>query len=399
MISNEVLLEKINSYHDYMVQVRRHLHQYPELSGQEKETVAYLKKEINQLGLPIVDVPNSTGFYVVLDTGRPGKTVGVRTDIDALPIEESENNLKGKRSCISQVPGVMHACGHDGHMATTLAAVFLLNALKEQFDGKVIFIFEEGEEISSGIEPMIEALKPLQLDTVYGTHLTSFMESGTVCIDGGPRMAGYITIEFDVVGKGGHGSRPDLSINPIFGGVSVLSAITSAWANQLDVSKTVTLGITRFNAGNTNNVFPDSAFISGSLRYFDDDEGKRALKVFKEVATLAAKSQRCEAVFKDTTKILNQPVINDDYLAKIARDGAKELYGDKVLEGIVWYASESFSHYSKLAPSVFAFVGVGNPEVGSGAEHHNNQFDLDEAALTTSLGSTVKFVLNMLTKQ
>ncbi|WP_314068276.1 amidohydrolase [uncultured Vagococcus sp.] len=395
MIKNTDLHEKMNELDSYMRETRGYLHRFPEISSQEWKTREFLKEEVDKLGLPITDVPG-TGFYVTLDTNRPGKTVALRTDIDALPIQEQPNNLKGPRKWVSQNEGASHMCGHDGHMAVLLAAMELLVGLKEELQGKVIFLFEEGEEIGSGIGAMIETIEPLGIDAIYGTHLTSFMPTGQICIDGGPRMAGAAVIDFEVVGRSGHGSRPDLSINPVFAAANVLTGLTSAWANQIDVSKTVTLGLTQFHAGTVNNVIPDTAFIGGSLRYFDVEEGHKAMGILKSVAEKTAEAHNCGIRYLDTMRFATIPVINDELLAEIARIGADELFPEKVVEGVQWYASESFSHYAKVAPSVFAFVGIGNEEVGSGAEHHNDYFDLDEDALRYSLGATVKFAINFL---
>jgi len=395
MINNQILLEKINELTPYMKETRIYLHQHPELSSQEYETAEFLKKEIQKLGLPIIPV-KGTGFFAILDTGKPGKTVALRTDIDALPIQENPNNLKGPRKWISKNDGVAHMCGHDGHMAVLLAAMKLLVDIKDDLQGRVLFLFEEGEEIGSGIEAMLDGIKDQSIDAIYGTHLTSFMPTGQICLDSGPRMAGAIVIDFEVIGRSGHGSRPDLSINPIFAASAILNGLTSAWANQLDVSKTVTLGLTQFHAGTVNNVIPEKARISGSLRYFDLNEGKKAFDVFKYLTEKTASAHLCTVEFSNDMKIATIPVYNDDKLSLLAREGVKELYPEKLVTGIQWYASESFSHYEKIAPSVFAFVGIGNEELGSGAEHHNDRFDMDDDAMPYSLGSTVKFAVNFL---
>ncbi|QIK70873.1 amidohydrolase [Erysipelothrix sp. HDW6C] len=378
-----------------MIETRRYLHQHPELSGKEYETSAYLKTSVRNSGLPVTDVPNSTGFYAVLDTGREGKTVALRTDIDALPITEDPENLNQKRVCVSRNDGVMHACGHDGHMAILLAAMKILVSVRETLTGKIVFVFEEGEEIGSGIHPMIAALSSLQIDAIYGMHLTAFMPTGTINVDEGPRMAGFIDVEFDVVGRGGHGSRPDLSINPLFAVGNILTGLGTAWANQIDISKTVTLGLTQVHAGAANNVFADSAFVGGSLRYFDNAEGIHALEVLKHVAQKTAEAHRCNVVFRETTGVKCKPVINDVALAKIVRSGAEKMYEGSVVEGEPWYASESFGFYDEIAPIVFAFIGCGNEDVGSGAVHHNNHFDIDEASLEFGLGTMLQFVFEL----
>ena len=175
-ISNELIINKSDSLGKYLIETRRFLHENPELSGIEYDTSKFLKDEVSNLGLEIKDV-GGTGFYAILDTGKPGKTIGLRTDIDALPIKESESNLANIRKTRSKLEGVFHACGHDGHMAILLTAARILNDIKNHLSGRIIFIFEEGEEIGSGIDKMIEGLKNENIDAIYGNHLASFLES------------------------------------------------------------------------------------------------------------------------------------------------------------------------------------------------------------------------------
>lgn len=395
MIDNNKLKQLVLKQEQYMINTRRYFHENPEVSSKEFETSEYLKRKMKSLNMEIKAV-EGTGFYAILDTGRPGKTIGLRTDIDALPMQEHENNLKQAKKCVSKRDGAMHACGHDGHMAVVLAAAKILSDLKEQLNGKIIFIFEEGEEIGAGIDAMIHALRDYHIDAIYGTHLAAFMDTGDVCVDAGPVMAGSVLLEFDVFGRGGHGSRPDLAINPIFGVANILTGLASAWANQVDVSKTVTLGIANVHAGTAWNIIPDSAYVAGSLRYFDVEEGKRAFEIFKNVTHKTADAHNCTVSFRDSTKVATVPVINDKELAALAQEEIKSIYPQKLKHDVVWYASESFSKYSELAPTLFAFVGIRNKQYGSGADHHNEHFDMDEDALHYSLMYTLKFMLKVL---
>lgn len=378
------------------VECRGYLHEHPELSGKEYGTSEYLKAEVRKLGLEIEEVPGSTGFTALLDTGRFGNTLGIRTDIDALPLTETSNNLKKARKYSSKNPGIMHACGHDVHMAILLSAAKILIQLKGHLNGKIYFIFEEGEETGSGIKQMLEHLKHKGLDAVYGNHLISFMETGKICVDQGPRMAGAVTVELNIHGKSGHGSRPDLAINPIFAAAQVLSGLTSAWANQIDVTKTVTLGLTQIHGGVLNNVIPEKVYIGGSLRYFDVNEAKKAMDIMRNVAECTAKANNCSVTFEDSFQISTIPILNDEKLASIAQEGIKEVLPESLVTGVRWFASESFSQYAQLAPICFAFVGIGNEAYGSGAEHHNEYFDVDDDALYYGVVATSKFAADYL---
>lgn len=396
-MKKEAVLEKVNQIDSYVRQIRGYLHERPELSAQEFETSRFLQEEVEKLGLSVTKV-EGTGFYAVLDTRRPGRTIGLRTDIDGLPIEENPFNLKQKKQWISKNEGVSHACGHDGHMAILLGSIKILNDLKDQLTGKIVFIFEEGEETNSGIHAMIEALRPLQIDAIYGNHLNSRLNTGELFIHEGPIMAGTGTIAFDVIGRGGHASRPDLSINPIFAAANILNGISIAWNNQRDITKTLTLGVTQIQGGETYNVIPNSVYIGGTIRFFDKEEGEKGFELLRKVAEDIARAHNCTVTFHDKMGVALNPVVNDPVLTVFTRNTVKEIYPDKVISGEqhIWYAAETFARYSELAPAVFLFVGIKNDELGSGAEHHNDRFDLDEDALQYGVGAMVQFAVQYL---
>lgn len=384
----EKIIELAKKYEDYTKSVRGYLHEYPENSGVEFETSKYLKNEARELGLEVVDA-EGTGFIAILDTKRPGKTIGIRADIDALPMDEAEENLVGKKKYVSKNLGSCHACGHDAHMAVGLTVAKIFTDLKDELNGKIIFIFEEDEETNYGIPKMLKLLRNYHFDAIYGNHSASFIESGKFAMEAGPRMAGTAVIDMYIKGRGGHGSRPDLSINPIFATAQVLSGLATAWANQIDVTKTVTLGIAQVIGGRQFNIFPDDVYVAGTLRFFDMEEGAKALEVVKNVSENIAKANLCTVEFTEKMRVSLNPVVNDEHLAKVARQSIIDVYGEESLvDGITWFASETFSKYSELCPTVFTNFGIANKEVGSGAEHHNVHFDIDEDALLPTVTIT-----------
>lgn len=387
------LKEDITNILPSTIETRRYLHENPELSSKEYETSKYLKKRIQGLGLDIHDVPG-TGFYAVLDTGIAGKTLGLRTDIDALPIEESNLNLTGAKAVISKTEGISHACGHDGHMAILLSTMELMVKHKNMIRGKVIFIFEEGEEIGAGIDAMVEALKKEKLNAIYGNHLLSSLDTGKISVNEGPVMAGVSKIEFKVKGKSGHGSRPDLAINPIFVTAQILNGISSAWNNRLNVTKITTLGLTQIHGGTQNNIIPDEVFVGGTLRFFDIEEGKKATKLLYRVAQKTAEAH--ESSIEIIGRKLMHPLINDYNLSVIAKKSINEIFPQALIDAEPWFASETFGVYQQLCPVVFSFIGIKNKHLGSGAEHHTKEFDLDEKSLFYGIGSMFKFSLDYL---
>ncbi|RHG37050.1 amidohydrolase [Fusobacterium varium] len=391
MLSNEMILSAAKEVEEYVKLTRGYLHENPEISGQEFDTSAFLKKEVAALGLPIENV-STTGFIATLKCKNPGKTLALRSDIDALKMSESETNMSGKKKYISKRPEACHSCGHDSHMAMLLGSMKILVKLKDFLSGTIIFCFEEGEETGCGIDKMLEVLSKKNIDAVWGMHITSFMKTGTVSVDPGPRMAGAALINMNIIGRGGHGSRPDLSINPLFGAANVLMSLSSAWVNRIDSNETVTLGLATINGGTAANIIPDKVSITGTIRYFNIEEGKKAFNLIKEVSTYAAKSQNCSIEFAPDMRIAANPTINDTQLSAFAAKHLSEILpeGALILQE-KWYASESFNKYSVLCPTLFVFVGAGNEKVGSTAEHHNVHFDLDENAFITGVISTVKF--------
>ena len=392
-----LILQKVKEANNDLMALQCYLHERPELPGKEYETTKFLQAEILKLGLPITQVPG-TGFFAVLDTKRPGKTIGLRTDIDGLPIAESETNLKQKKLYLSQSKGISHLCGHDGHMALVLEAAKILTGMADQLKGKIVFIFEEGEETSSGIDAMVEALRPLHIDAIYGNHLKSNLESGQLFIQEGPIMAGTGTLAFDVVGRGGHASRPDLSINPVFAAAHILTGIAVAWNNQRDITKTVTLGITQVQGSEMSNIIPNTAFVGGTVRFFDREEVEKCFEMVQRVAKNIAAAHNCEVVFRETNRVTLNPVVNDTQLTQFTREVVERIYPGRVVtgEGHIWYGAESFSKYSQLAPTVFIFPGIKNETLGSGAEHHNDKFDIDPQALQYALGAMLQFAVNYL---
>lgn len=377
-----------------IIDTRRKLHRMAEVSGREFNTSKFLKEEVKKMGLAIVEVP-TTGFYAVLDSGRPGKTLGLRTDIDALPICESSLNLTREKYSVSDDNEASHACGHDGHMTILLESMKILVDNKDKIKGRIIFIFEEGEETGCGIIPMIRALEKENIDAFYGNHLASFLKTGEIAIDEGPIMAGFIRTRFTVKGVGGHSSRPDLAVSPIFAQAAIIQSLASSWVNRLDPTKTVTLGLSTIHGGSAHNVIADKVTIDGTLRFFDREEVDKAIEQIDIVGKNIAKAHGCDFI-NETGDEQYDPVINDPDLSRLMKENIKDYFGDKIKKDVRWFASESFELYGKLAPSLFALVGMANDKKGSGAEHHTPEFDLDEDSLDYGIFAMVKFATSFL---
>jgi len=393
---NEKIKKLAKKYHDEGCELRTYLRENPELSEKEYETSKYLKNECKKLGLKVEDVPNSTGFIALLDTEREGKILGIRTDIDALPINEDPKNLKTNKTVVSKNPNIMHACGHDVHMSIAITTAKILNELKDDLSGKVYFIFEEGEETGGGIEAMVKHLKDKGLDGFYGNHVDTTIDTGKFSIRKGPVYAGCGGIDFDVIGSGGHGSRPDLTKSPINAAVNIVNALNSAWNNRINQDDKVTLGIGAINAGFAPNVIPDTCNIKGTMRFFDQEVGEESLEILKEITQTTAKINGCKIRFNDYTRIVAKPTYNDPKLAGFGIKALDEIFKDSLVDQSVSFGSESFSGYGELGPSVFVKLGIRNKDLGTGAGAHTPKFDVDTDVIYYGSGLAAKFAKEFL---
>ncbi|MFR5601496.1 MAG: M20 metallopeptidase family protein [Lachnospiraceae bacterium] len=396
MVSNEQLKQLLETEEPKVRQWHRWFHEHPELSLNEKHTSEKVREAVEELGLSWEQV-GEYGLLVRMDGKGPGKTILLRADMDALPVSESEENLKGKKAFVSQNPGVSHACGHDAHIAMLLAAMEILWKLRSQWEGTVLFAFEQAEENGGGIFKMLDALKAYSIDTCYGTHVYAGLESGKLSVQPGERMAALTAFTIRVKGKGGHASRPDLTVNPLMCAANILVNLNSVWTGELDPTKTVTLGIGSMHSGEKGNVIADDAVFSGSMRYYDVEEGKKAFAALKRVCEGVAQAHRCQIEYD---RILDSPyaVYNDPACAVLAQKGIKDLLGeDSVGYCEPWFATESMALYLDHYPGVFAFLGIRDPERGYGAGHHTREFDLDPAVLIKGVAACVKYTIDFLT--
>lgn len=376
-------------YEADIIRWRRQLHRFPELGGQEHRTAALVEDCARSLGLEVLRI-GETNRIAVLDTHKPGRTILLRADMDALPVQENPQNLRRERTVVSEHEGVCHACGHDAHTAMLLGAMSMLREMREELTGRILFCFESDEESGSGWPVLIPALEKLGVDRCFALHVLSSLESGVVNIADGPRMSGMVAVDVTFVGRGGHGSRPDLSVNPVFTAAAALNQLAVAAANQVDANETLTLGITTIDGGRAFNVIPDRARVLGSLRYFRPEVGEKALEMLKSVCDHTAAIHGCTVEYGPMTRVYLAPTVNDPTCAALAHRGIPEEW---LGESERWYASETFSKYLEKWPGALGFLGIRNEELGTGAEHHNERFDVDESVLWRGAACYAGFAL------
>ncbi len=374
-----------------LIAMRRKFHRHPELGGAEKETSAFCKAEAEKLGLSI-EMITDIAFTATLDTGRPGKTIYMRADMDALPVKEDPLNGGGNpKPCVSEIPGMAHACGHDAHTAILVGAMKCLAAHKDALTGKVVFLFESGEEnFGSGKE--IEAyLKNKGGDLIWGLHVAPDLPAGVMNCSGGVRTSGAGKIVVTFHGRGGHSSRPDRSINPHVAAAAAITAFQSVVPLGVDPNHFATLAICSWNGGTMSNVIPDDAVVTGGFRVYDAADGDKIAGRVKAIANDIAAAHGCTA--EVAAELLIVPIKNDAGLAKVAVD-AMGKQGVRHIDIPPIGPSETFGYYSEVLPAAFALVGCGNKEAGITAGNHMERFDIDEGALALACKVSIQFVVD-----
>ena len=381
-------LEKISK--EKVTQWRRHFHMYPELGFCEHETTKYIVEELG--AYPGVEIlrPTPTGLVAVLDTGKPGPVIGLRADIDALPIlEEADVPYKSKND------GVMHACGHDCHTAMLLGAIDVLHRQKDDLKGKIKFIFQQAEEVPPGWASHL--CKSGALDDVqifYGCHIFLNEPAGTVTSVSGPLFANTDNFEIFVQGKGTHAARPEKGIDSLLIGTEIVQAINYIVPRQVSAGKKAVITVGAFNSGNIHNVVPDTAEIKGTVRTYDQD-----VRNMIEARIKAMADGICQA-YGATCKVEHgggyDSVVNTENLNQFFRKTAKKYIPDiNITEMEALMGGEDFSEYGKLAPSHFVGIGA-KPKEGERYGGHHPKFVVDEDCLPIGTALYAAFALEVM---
>jgi amidohydrolase len=370
---------------------RRHLHQNPELSFQEEKTSQFIFDTLQSFGNLEISRPTKTSVVARLIGPEPGKTLAIRADMDALPIQE-ENTFE----FASQNPGVMHACGHDGHTAMLLGTAKILSGLKEHIKGEVRFLFQHAEELfPGGAEEMVEAGVMDGVDLVIGTHLWSPIEKGKVGVVYGSMMASPDTFWITVNGKGGHAALPHQTIDSIAVAAQVVTNLQHIVSRNTDPLDSLVISVTQFLGGTTHNVIPGSVKIWGTVRSFDP--ALRESIPAKMERVVKGITEAHEASYEFKYEFGYRPVINDNEVTTVIEETVREVFGEEALDMMrPNMGGEDFSAFMEKAPGCYFYVGAGNEEKGITYPHHHELFTVDEDALEigvkTFLHATFKFL-------
>jgi amidohydrolase len=376
---------------DRVIETRRALHRHPELSGQEHHTAELLAARSADLGFTVRGGVGGTGVVADLDTGRPGPTLMLRADMDALPILE----LGDGRVAISETAGVMHACGHDGHMAMALGAAEALIALRDDWSGRLRLCFQPAEETASGAMPMIADGAAEGVDRVLGIHLWAPLETGRVAVKSGVIFGSADSFSLTIQGRGGHGGMPHTAIDPVVVTAQVILALQSIISRETSPFSPAVITIGRVSAGTAFNVIADSAELLGTTRAIDSAERERLLRRVAEVATAVAAGAGAEARFDHIAGC--PPVVSDVATAELVHRAAAATVGeDHVDIAVPITVGDDIACFLERAPGCYFLVGAGHPERGPVPPHHSAYFDIDEAAMPVGVESLVRAALEVL---
>lgn len=375
----------------YVIQCRHYLHSHPELSTKEVNTTRFIKEELEKMGVEVQEFEGITGCVGTIKGDKPGKTVMLRADIDALPITENP----GKSYC-SLNPGVMHACGHDCHTSMLLGAAKILSAHRDEIHGTVKLIFQMAEEIGRKSEEYVKRGALEGVDAIFGMHIWSAVPAGKVNFESGERMACSDRFTIKIHGKSSHGSAPHEGKDAIIAGAAAIQALQTipSRINNPFNALVVTVGI--FNGGTKENIIADQAELTGTVRAFNREFRNSMPEVIKSVVEPVVKGYGCSA--EVDYYFGPSPQINDhEDLVQIARGAAsKEMGEDALIPLKKMTGAEDFSVYMETVPGVFGYLGCRNEEKGIIAAHHHPAFDVDEDVLYHGTGIYVQFALDYL---
>jgi amidohydrolase len=363
---------------------RRHLHAHPELSFHEHETARFVREALGSLGGVELESPTPTSVVARLRTGRPGPTLALRADIDALPIQE-ESGLQ----FASHTDGVMHACGHDGHTAMLIAVAALLNERRADLKGEVRFLFQHAEEVPPGGASELVAAGALEgVDAVLGAHLLSTLTVGKVAAIDGACTASSDTFSARIDGRGGHAAFPHETVDPIAVSAQAISNLQHIASRSTSPLDSVVVSVTRVAGGTADNVIPETAEFGGTVRTHKHDVRERTRESIARI--LAGVAAAHGAAYELDYVEGYAAVVNDSELVAIVREAAGT---ERAIEFEPIMGSEDFSAYSRVAPGCFFFVGAGDEHA---FPHHHPRFTIDERALSVGIETFTRAAVRIL---
>jgi amidohydrolase len=380
-----------NKNFDNIVKLRHQFHMYPELGQKEFKTAKTVADELRRLNIEVTENVTGTGVIGTLKGKYPGKTVLLRADMDAIPIQENAD-VPYK----SRIDGVMHACGHDGHTASLLGVAMVLSELRDKLHGTVKFVFQPNEEYGECAKSMVEGGILENVDAAFGLHLWGAFLEGTVKVKPGPAMSAPDKFIFKVIGKGGHGSTPHLCVDPVMITVQAINNMQSIISRRKSPFNPAVVSFCSIKAESEYNIIPEVVEVSGTIRTFDPSLRLWIIDAMEQVLKGVAESQGAKYEFIIDEDYALPPVINNYELTDIVHRAAEKILGKEKVEELKepLMAAEDFAFFSQTVPSSYFFVGI-SPD-GNEVVHHSPDFQWDDKVLYTSVSVMAQTAVDFL---
>ncbi len=379
---------EVRAVRDEAVRTRREIHRWPELGFEEVRTAALAARTLRRIGLRVKTGVAKTGVVALLQGGRPGPTLLVRADMDALPLTEETGAPYASRR-----PGRMHACGHDAHVAISLGAAHVLSADRERLPGSVKFIYQPAEESPGGALPMIEAgvLSSPRVDAAIALHMWNDLPTGSLGVRSGALLACTDRFEVTIIGKGGHGAAPHQAIDPIVTAAEVISALQTIPSRVVSPLEPVVVSVCQIHGGTAFNVIPDQVTLAGTVRTFNRDLRRRLPRMMEEVVRGVTSAHRAKYEFRFDAHYPS--TVNDPAMTSLVRGVAERLVGARnVSDDVRTMGGEDMSYFLERVPGCFFFVGSAHPRKGAPGPHHSARFDIDEDSIPVGIEMLVRCV-------
>ncbi|MEC5212395.1 amidohydrolase [Polaromonas sp. CG_9.5] len=374
-------------YQSYMVELRRKIHSHPELSFEEQSTSKLVQDELNRLGIPF-ELAGNYGIVATIEGKNPHQMVALRADMDALPIHEDNAHLP----YCSKNPGVMHACGHDGHVAMLLGAAQVFQHVKDTMNGTVKLCFQQAEERGGGTAEILKLLAPFPVKSAFAIHLWSEIESGKFSVQAGPRMAAGDNFEVVIQGVGCHGATPHRGVDPIVVASAIVMNVSHLIAREIDPTHAAALTFGKLHSGEAGNVIPDKAVLAGTLRTTDKADQAHLQAALRRVVQSTADAFRATA--EVSIKRGGPMLFNEARCSQLAEQTVQDLFGASDLIAFPpLMVSENFGDFLDVYPGLMAFIGVRNESRGACFAHHHPRFNIDEDTLYRGAALHVGYVL------
>lgn len=380
-------LKQAQDLFPYTQAMRRDFHKHPELGFNEIRTGGIVAKELEALGIEVTKGVGKTGVVGYLEGAKPGPTILLRFDMDALPITEDTD-----AEYSSENPGVMHACGHDGHTAIGLTVAKILNQRRDELKGNIKFCFQpseegtNGEEIGGALMMMRDGvLEGPKVEKTLSLHLWNDKPLGWVHVAGGPVMAGADLFQVRLTGRGGHGAQPEVTIDPIVCAAQIVTALQSIVARNIEALKPAVVSVTSLHSGTAFNVIPQTAELGGTIRTFEPEIRKKVHERFEQIVRGTAQAMNCDAEI--LIKQVTAPVINDEEVSASVFNSAQTLFPQNEIaqNAYLTMGAEDMGYMQEKAGGCYFFVGSANAEKKLNYNHHHPKFDFDENALVNGV--------------